>query len=88
MADETIETLQQKLKIYQQLFETLAPSAPLNILTSQSTNTLTPLTLSSLTPSPPLDPAVEVRSESGQTGYPVIHPKNDRIWIDPFVLPV
>src|SRR6266480_3010762 len=32
MADETIETLQQKLKIYQQLFETLAPSAPLNIL--------------------------------------------------------
>jgi len=33
MADETIETLQQKLKIYQQLFKTLAPSAPLNILT-------------------------------------------------------
>jgi hypothetical protein len=55
---ETLETLQQKLKIYQQLFETLAPSAPLNILTpSQSTNTSTPSTLGSLTPSPPLDTA-------------------------------
>lgn len=60
MADETIETLQQKLKIYQQLFETLAPSAPLNILTPQSTNTSTPSTLSSLTPSPPLDPAAPI----------------------------
>jgi len=49
MADETIETLQQKLSIYQQLFEKLAPSAPLNILTPQSTNTSTP---DSLTPSP------------------------------------
>jgi hypothetical protein len=59
MANETMETLQQKLKIYQQLFETLAPSAPLNILTpSQNTNTSTPSTLGSLTPSPPLDPAV------------------------------
>ena len=58
MADKTIETLQQKLKIYQQLFETLVPSAPLNILTpSQNTNTLTPSTFGSLTPLPPLDPA-------------------------------
>jgi hypothetical protein len=54
---ETIETLQQKLKIYQQLFETLAPSAPLNILTpSQSTNTSTP-TLDSATPATPATPA-------------------------------
>ena len=57
MADETIETLQQKLRIYQQLFEKLAPSAPLNILTPQNTNTSTPLTLDSLTPSPPSDSA-------------------------------
>ena len=56
MANETIETLQQKLKIYQQLFETLASSAPLNILTpSQNTNTSTPSTFGSLTPSLPLD---------------------------------
>jgi hypothetical protein len=27
---------------------------------------------------------VEVCSDSGQSGYPVIHPKNDRIRIDPF----
>jgi len=26
---------------------------------------------------------LEVCSESGQSGYPVIHPKFDRIWIDP-----
>ena len=56
MADETIETLQQKLRIYQQLFEQLAPSA-LNILTPQSTNTSTPSTLDSLIPSPTFDPA-------------------------------
>lgn len=63
MSDETIETLQQKLKIYQQLFETLAPSAPLNILTpSQSTNTSTPSTLGSLTPSPSLAPAASATS--------------------------
>lgn len=55
MADETIETLRQKITIYQQLFETLAPSAPLNILTPQDTNTSTPSTLGSLTPAPPLN---------------------------------
>src|SRR5688572_30624774 len=27
---------------------------------------------------------LEVRSESSQSGYPVIHPKNDQIRIDPF----
>jgi hypothetical protein len=30
---------------------------------------------------------LEVRSESGQSGYPVIHPKFDRIRIDPVVSP-
>ena len=31
---------------------------------------------------------VEMHSESGQSGYPVIHPKNDQIRIHPFVSPV
>jgi hypothetical protein len=30
---------------------------------------------------------VEMCSESGQSGYPVIHPKFDRIRIHPFVSP-
>ncbi len=61
MTEETIETLQQKLKIFQQLFETLAPSplAPstLGSLAPSTLGSLTPSTLGSLTPSPPLDPA-------------------------------
>jgi hypothetical protein len=57
---ETIEVLKQKINIYQQLLKSLAPSAPLNI-TPQDTNTSTPTTLGSLTPSPPpLDTAAPI----------------------------
>jgi hypothetical protein len=55
MSEETtIEALQEKVKIYQKLFESLAPSVPSNMLTPLSRDTLTPSTQGSLTPSPSL----------------------------------
>src|ERR1700722_6495051 len=64
MSEETtIEALQEKVKIYQKLFESLAPSVPLNMLapsvpsnmlTPLLRDTLTPSTQGSLTPSPSL----------------------------------
>jgi hypothetical protein len=59
--ETTIEALQEKVKIYQKLFESLAPSVPLNALTPSSQNTLTPSTQGSLTPSLPL---VQVETSS------------------------
>ena len=54
MAEETLESLSEKLKIYQKLFESLVPSVPLNTLTPSSQGSLTPSTRSSLTPATPL----------------------------------
>ena len=64
MVEDTLETLSEKLKIYQKFFESLVPSVPSNTLTSSlapltegsltsaPTSSLTPLTERSLTPAP------------------------------------